>query len=238
MIAVLYSSVGFGGGSSYLAILALTGITFTELRLISLACNIVVVSVNVFHFQKQKMYDWKKVIPIIFFSIPLAFIGGYIEITQKIFFIFLGCTLLIASITMWFTPKIISNHIPKSSISISKNTMYSGLIGFISGMVGIGGGIFLAPLLYVRQWDSPMRIAAIASLFILLNSLSGIIGQSFNPKFSINWYLIIPLLVTVFIGAYIGSKINNRYLTPNQIKKGTAIIIAYVSIQILSKYIF
>ena len=109
VIAILYSSVGFGGGSSYLAILALTGIAFTQIRAISLLCNIVVVGLNVFYFQRQKLYDWKKVIPMIAFSIPLAFVGGFIQISEHLFFILLGCTLLIAAITMWFSKKIISS---------------------------------------------------------------------------------------------------------------------------------
>jgi len=133
--------------------------------------------------------------------------------------------------------KIISSHIATSVFTFSKNTSYAGVIGFISGMVGIGGGIFLAPLLHIRQWDSPKRIAATASLFILLNSISGILGQSFNPNFYINWNLTILLLVTVFIGGFIGSRIGNQYLSPIQLKKSTAVLIAYVSIRILVKHL-
>lgn len=237
VIAILYSSVGFGGGSSYLAILALTGIAFTQIRAISLLCNIVVVGLNVCYFQSQKLYDWKKVIPMIAFSIPLAFVGGFIQISEHLFFILLGCTLLIAAITMWFSKKIISSHIAASVFTFSKNTSYAGVIGFISGMVGVGGGIFLAPLLHIRQWDSPKRIAATASLFILLNSMSGILGQSFNPNFYIDWNLTLLLLVTVFIGGFIGSRIGNQYLSPIQLKKSTAVLIAYVSIRILIKHL-
>lgn len=237
LIAILYSSVGFGGGSSYLAILALTGIAFTQIRAISLLCNIVVVGLNVFYFQRQKLYDWKKVIPMIAFSIPLAFVGGFIQISEHFFFILLGFTLLIAAISMWFSKKINSSHIAVSVFTFSKNTSYAGVIGFISGMVGIGGGIFLAPLLHIRQWDSPKKIAATASLFILLNSISGILGQSFNPNFYINWNLTLLLLVTVFIGGFIGSRIGNQYLSPIQLKKSTAVLIAYVSIRILIKHL-
>ena len=118
VVALLYSSVGFGGGSSYLAILALTGIVFTQIRFISLLCNIAVVSLNVFHFQKQQLYDWKKVIPILSFSIPLAFIGGFIEVNKNIFFILLGFTLLMASLVMWFNKKIVSKRINASHINL------------------------------------------------------------------------------------------------------------------------
>jgi uncharacterized membrane protein YfcA len=236
-IAILYSSVGFGGGSSYLAILALTGIAFTQIRSISLLCNITVVSLNVFHFQKQRLYDWKKVIPIISFSIPLAFIGGFIEVNKNIFFISLGFTLLMASLVMWFNKKIVSKRVNTSHINLTKSSIYAGIIGFISGMVGIGGGIFLAPLLHLRQWDTPKRIAATASLFILLNSISGILGYSLNSGVSVDWNLTIMLIIVVLVGSFLGNKISKQFLTPIQIKKGTALLIAFVSIRILIKYL-
>lgn len=237
IIAILYSSVGFGGGSSYLAILALTGIAFTQIRSISLLCNIAVVSLNVFHYQKQRLYDWKKVIPIISFSIPLAFIGGFIEVNKNIFFILLGFTLLLTSFVMWFNKKIVSKHVNTNQINLSKNSSYAGIIGFISGMVGIGGGIFLAPLLHLRQWDTPKRIAATASLFILLNSISGIIGYSLNSNISLDWILTAMLIIVVLAGSFLGNRISRQFLTPIQIKKGTAILIAFVSIRILIKYL-
>ena len=236
-IAILYSSVGFGGGSSYLAILALTGIAFTQIRSISLLCNITVVSLNVFHFQKQRLYDWKKVIPIISFSIPLAFIGGFIEVNKNIFFISLGFTLLLASLVMWFNKKIVSKRVNTSHINLTKSSIYAGIIGFISGMVGIGGGIFLAPLLHLRQWDTPKRIAATASLFIMLNSISGILGYSLNSGVSVDWNLTIMLIIVVLVGSFLGNKISKQFLTPIQIKKGTALLIAFVSIRILIKYL-
>ena len=236
-IAILYSSVGFGGGSSYLAILALTGIAFTQIRSISLLCNITVVSLNVSHFQKQRLYDWKKVIPIISFSIPLAFIGGFIEVNKNIFFISLGFTLLMASLVMWFNKKIVSKRVNTSHINLTKSSIYAGIIGFISGMVGIGGGIFLAPLLHLRQWDTPKRIAATASLFILLNSISGILGYSLNSGVSVDWNLTIMLIIVVLVGSFLGNKISKQFLTPIQIKKGTALLIAFVSIRILIKYL-
>ena len=236
-IAILYSSVGFGGGSSYLAILALTGIAFTQIRSISLLYNVAVVSLNVFHFQKQRLYDWKKVIPIISFSIPLAFIGGFIEVNKNIFFISLGLTLLLASIVMWFNKKIISKRVNASHINLTRNSSYAGIIGFISGMVGIGGGIFLAPLLHLRQWDTPKRIAATASLFILLNSISGILGYSLNSGVSVDWNLTIMLIIVVLVGSFLGNRISKQLLTPIQIKKGTALLIAFVSIRILIKYL-
>ena len=237
VIAVLYSSVGFGGGSSYLAILTLTGIAYTQIRSISLLCNIVVVGGNVIYFYKQKLYNWNKVFPIVLFSIPMAFLGGTIQITESFFFILLGCTLLFTAVTMWFSKKSISKNNTTHTMSFSKNASYGGLIGFISGMVGIGGGIFLAPLLHMIRWDSPKKIAATASVFILLNSISGFLGQSFNPSFAMHWNLTIVLLLAVLLGGFIGVRIGNRYFSAIQLKRGTAILIAIISLRILVKHL-
>lgn len=237
-VAILYAAVGFGGGSSYLAILALTGIAFTQIRATALLCNIVVVLGNVFLFQKEKIFDWEKVIPLVLWSIPLAFVGGFLQIKQTFFFILLGFTLLFAAFSMWISKRIISLEEKKIKISTTKNVGFGGIIGFISGMVGIGGGIFLAPLLHLTNWDSPKKIAATASFFILVNSIAGLAGQYTNPDFIIDWNFTSILLVTVFIGGQIGSRISNKLLSPIKLKKATAILIAFVSIRILWKYLF
>ncbi|WP_299667951.1 sulfite exporter TauE/SafE family protein [uncultured Polaribacter sp.] len=238
VIAILYSSVGFGGGSSYLAILALTGIAFTQIRATSLLCNIVVVSGNVLFFYQQKKINFKKIIPLVLLSIPLAYLGGYLKINQQFFFILLGFTLFFAAITMWISKKIVASEEKNKQTKPIKNIGYGGIIGFISGMVGIGGGIFLAPVLHLTNWDTPKKIAAAASFFILVNSIAGLLGQYANPDFYIDWNLTSVLLVTVFIGGQIGSRISNNKLTPIQLKKATAILIAFVSVQILWKYLF
>ena len=236
-IAVLYSSVGFGGGSSYLAVLALTGLAFTQIRATALFCNIIVVVGNVYFFHRQKTYNYKKVVPLVLFSIPFAFIGGYLKIHQTLFFVLLGFTLLFAAISMWISKKIITSEKKSNPPNTIKNASYGGLIGFISGMVGIGGGIFLAPLLHLTNWDVPKKIAATASLFILVNSIAGLGGQYLNPEFTIDWNLTSVLLISVFMGGQIGSRYSNKFLKPVQLKKATALLIAFVSIRILWKYL-
>jgi len=238
IVAILYSSVGFGGGSSYLAILTLTGFVFTQIRATALLCNIIVVTGNVFIFVQQQQYNWKKIIPLITFSIPLAFLGGYLRINQTFFFVLLGFTLLFAAITMWLSKKVTSKEENATQLSLSKNITYGSSIGFISGMVGIGGGIFLAPLLHLTNWDTPKKIAATASLFILANSISGLIGQYTNPNFTIDWSLTSLLLITVFLGGQIGNRLSNKILTPIQLKKATAILITFVALRILYIYLF
>ncbi len=238
IVAILYSSVGFGGGSSYLAILALTGIIFTQIRATALLCNIVVVTSNVFLFHQQKKIEWEKISPLIIASVPLAYLGGFLKINQQFFFILLGCTLLFAAITMWISKKNTSSNEQILKTNSIKNIGFGGFIGFVSGMVGIGGGIFLAPLLHLTKWNTPKKIAATASLFILVNSIAGLLGQYSNPDFYIDWNLTSVLLITVFIGGQIGSRLSNNYFTPIQLKKATAILIAFVSLRILIKSLF
>ena len=225
-------------GLVYLAVLALTGIVYTQIRSTALLCNILVVAGNVFLFINQKAYDWKKVLPLVIFSIPLSFIGGLLKISHTLFFILLGFTLLFAAITMWVSKKINSDEKKSKEIGLLKNASYGGFIGFISGIVGIGGGIFLAPLLHLSHWDTPKKIAATASFFILVNSIAGLAGQYVNPDFIIDRELTSILLITVFIGGQIGSRMSNRFLNAIRLKKATSILIAFVSIKILWNYLF
>ena len=238
VVAILYASVGFGGGSSYLAILALTGLAYTQLRAISLLCNIVVVSGGTYIFAKNGHYNWKKVLPLVALSIPFAFFGGYLEISEAIFFIILGLTLIFAAILM-----LLSNYVVReTSNSIKfksklKDATIGGIIGFISGMVGIGGGVFLAPFLHLTKWDTPKRIAATASFFILVNSLAGLLGQLQNAEFYFEPNIAFLLMMTVFFGGQIGSRLSAAKIPPLIIKRTTAILIAFVGIRLLYKYL-
>lgn len=238
VIAILYSSVGFGGGSSYLAVLAIMGITFMQIRSTALLCNIAVVTGNVLIYQQRKLLDWKRIAPLIICSVPLAYLGGMLKIGQVFFFVLLGFTLLFAAFTMWNSKRIIGKEMDQKTSGTIQNSIYGGIIGFISGMVGIGGGIFLAPLLHLTSWNTPKKIAATASVFILINSIAGLLGQYSNEDFMIDWNLTLVLLCTVFIGGQIGSRLSIRYFTPIQLKKATAILIAFVAVRILWKYLF
>jgi uncharacterized membrane protein YfcA len=232
IVAILYSSVGFGGGSSYIAVLTLTSLAFTEVRFIALCCNIMVVSGNCIRYFKQHQLDIKKTLPLVLVSIPMSFLGGYLKINQQLFLVLLAFILLLASFVMWF-----SNYKPlkKHKNSNSKNLLFGASIGFLSGLVGIGGGIFLSPLLHITKWDIPKKIAATSSFFILVNSLAGIGGQQLSFDFVVNWQLILLLVITVFVGGQIGNRLSNSLLSAIQLKKATAILIALVSLRILWK---
>ena len=141
IIAFVYSSVGFGGGSSYLALLTLFGIDFLTLRVVALLCNITVVSGSVWIYWRKGLINWKKILPLVAISIPAAFVGGFLSISEQTFFIILGFTLLAASMFMFFQPKT-TEATSATKQSALNNSILGGGIGFLSGLVGIGGGIF------------------------------------------------------------------------------------------------
>lgn len=238
LVAVLYASVGFGGGSSYLAILALTGLSYMQFRAIALLCNIVVVSGGTYIFAKNGHYNWPKVIPLTLLSVPLAFLGGYIEISKTTFFVTLGAVLVLVAILMWISKFIVSETKKGGSAKSSlMNGATGGAIGFLSGMVGIGGGIFLAPILHLINWDTPKRIAATASFFILVNSVAGLLGQIQNPNFYFEPNIAFLLMVVVFFGGQIGSRLGAGKISPFILKRITAVLIAFVGVRLLFEYL-
>jgi uncharacterized membrane protein YfcA len=242
LVAILYSSVGFGGGSSYLAILALTGMSFIQFRAISLLCNIVVVSGGTYIYYKKGLFNWKKIIPLALLSVPFAFLGGYLKISQTFFFVLLGFTLIVAALSMWISKYIVDSPKQGTRKSVLKDGFIGSVIGFVSGMVGIGGGVFLAPVLHLTNWDTPKRIAATASFFILVNSVAGLLGQYQSQSIEADFYfepnIAFILMLTVFLGGQIGSRLSASRISPYVLKRITAVLIAVVGLRILYKHIF
>ncbi len=228
LIALIYSSAGFGGGSSYLAILTLFGFEFIDLRMLALVCNIVVVSSSVFLFVKHGQMIWRKVIPLVLLSVPLAFIGGSLNIEAHSFYIILGSCLVISALLMSIDTQIKTQKLPKYS-----NAVIGGGIGFLSGLIGIGGGIFLSPLLHLSKWDKPKIIAATSALFILVNSIAGLIGQIFTHGFNLDRGLVISLICAVFLGGQIGVRLTLFRFRPIVVKRVTAFVIMLAGLRIL-----
>jgi uncharacterized membrane protein YfcA len=238
-IAVCYASVGFGGGSSYLAVLALYNLPFKEMRLIALLCNIVVVTGGTIIFIRHRQVDFRKIIPVVLLSVPLAFAGAAFKISQQFFFMVLGISLIAAAILLWIDAGIASRNIDTSDNKRSwmKNSLLGGLIGFLSGMVGIGGGIFLSPVLNLMRWDTPKRIAATASIFILVNSISGIAGQLLHLPSSINWLQILILTAAVLAGGQLGSRLGVVKLNQLLVKRVTAVLVLLAGIEVLYRHL-
>ncbi|WP_350288449.1 sulfite exporter TauE/SafE family protein [uncultured Croceitalea sp.] len=232
-IAVLYSSVGFGGGSSYLAILALFFTSFFVIRSTALLCNLLVVSGSCYLFYKKGHLHFKKFLPFIITSVPFAFIGASFRLKEDIFFSILGVSLIIAAIALIMqTINIKSNYNPKNYSKYVPHIL-GGFIGLLSGLVGIGGGIFLAPILHQMKWDKPIIIAALASFFILVNSISGIGGLVVNATFKVLWPETIGLIVAVFIGGQVGTRFTLSKLSAKRIRIITAILVLFVGVRVL-----
>lgn len=231
IIAMIYASAGFGGGSSYLALLALPLFALAPpvIRPIALLCNIVVVSNGVFLSSRAGFIPWKEALLLIVGSIPFAYLGGRMALSDKTFFLVLGITLFLAALALFFQPVGGNRRIlaPWMLISIG------AAIGFLSGLVSIGGGIFLAPILHFIHWRNAKEIAAVAGFFILINSISGLAGQMQSGGIWSEPTLMLILVGAVFAGGQLGSRAGISYLNPGTIKKITAALIFIASVFIL-----
>jgi uncharacterized protein len=233
LTAILYSSVGFGGGSTYLAILLIWGIPYQILPVIALCCNIIVVSGNCFNYIKAGNINLKLLTPYLISSIPLAFIGGALSISKDFFEILLFTVLIIAGFLLLFNFRSFeeSNQIHKKIPKII-TIFIGGSIGFVSGIVGIGGGIFLSPILLLIRADKPKNVATAASLFILINSLAGIFGQFTKHAvfYEIQNYWL--FLLSVLIGGQIGNFLNIKFFPARILALLTSALVIFVSIRI------
>lgn len=235
-VALIYSSVGFGGGSSYLALMAqpFFGLLPETIRPAALLCNIVVVTGGTIIYYREGKISWKEIWPFLVASVPMAFIGGYWKLKDDTFFVLLGFTLLLASVFLWLKPK----EEERSNLkSVGGPILLGGGIGFLSGLVSIGGGIFLAPILHLLNWFEAKRIAALASVFILVNSIGGLIGQFAAGLQNFKWDFILPLLIAVLMGGQIGSRLSAKKFNTIYIRRITAILILTAALNILKDHL-
>ena len=237
VISFVYASVGFGGGSSYLAVLTFYSFPFYEMKLTALICNIIVVTGGTIIFIKHKQVNWKKVIPLVMASVPLAFLGARLKLSEHTFFIILGCCLVVAAILLWIqTGRIQEEENRANTNNYAVDASIGGGIGFLSGMVGIGGGIFLSPVLNLMKWDTPKKIAATASFFILVNSVSGIAGQLSVSPGDTNYTHIALLATAVLIGGQAGARMGIKKFDPLVIRRVTALVVFVAGIEVLHKH--
>ena len=230
--AILYSSVGFGGGSTYLALLLLWDIPYYILPVIALGCNIVVVSGNSFNYIKAGNLNHRLLTPYLIGSVPMAYLGGTLEIEKNIFEILLFFVLLISGILLLFNFKSYDDNKNKyKEINNIFSLSIGAILGILSGIVGIGGGIFLSPILFLLRAGLPKHIVTTSSLFILINSLAGIFGQ-LTKSYVLNdvleyWYL----LLFVFIGGQIGNYLNLKILPTRFLALITSCLVIFVAIR-------
>lgn len=235
--AVLYASVGFGGGSTYNALLVLADTDYRILPSVALLCNLIVVAGGVWQFRRSGELDLRFALPFVALSIPMAWFGGSVPIQQHTFVLLLGLSLLAAGVAMWFQP-------PGSKASPSGAPLVNwfvglpvgGAIGLLSGMVGIGGGIFLAPALHLLRLADPKHIAATSSFFIMVNSIAGLAGQATKQGTAAHLGQLVDYVwlgIAVLIGGQIGSRFSAKALSGRVIKRLTAVLVLYVAGRLL-----
>lgn len=232
LIAFIYALAGFGGGSSYLAVLALWDVPMEIMRPTALLCNIVVVTSGTYIFWRNGLLQFRGIWPLVAVSVPCAFAGGAISLDKQIFLLLLGISLVAAAFLM-LVPTQAQEQDRSKPYPMALLFALGGGIGFLSGLTGIGGGIFLSPVLHLLRQDTAKRIAATASLFILTNSVAGLGGQLWQNGLNINWLFALPLMLIVFIGGQFGSRLSVYRVPSAYVRYATALLVLYAGIKLL-----
>ncbi|HWM26301.1 MAG TPA: sulfite exporter TauE/SafE family protein [Chthoniobacterales bacterium] len=205
LVAFLYSSVGHAGASGYIAVMTLCGLATDFIRPTALVLNILVASIGSFQFWRAGHFSWRLFWPFALLCIPAAYLGGYLQLPTSIFKMLIGAVLLFSAARLFFCP----NDPPNTTTPPVSGAVGIGAgLGFLAGLTGTGGGIFLTPLLLFCRWASIRRAAAVSALFILLNSGAGLVGyvSSGRPVPSFAWVLAVAAVVAGAIGSQLGSR--------------------------------
>ncbi len=249
LTAILYASVGFGGGSTYTALLALVETDYRVLPILSLTCNLVVVTGGVIQFARAREIPWRRAAPLCALSIPMAWLGGALHVPQTVFIGLLalslftaGCLMLVGPVEAMRPPSRADAKTegrrrlrwPARSLEIA----LGGGLGLLSGLVGIGGGIFLSPILHLSRWARAKAIAGTASVFIVVNSAAGLLGQMSTIDAGVaqaarsHW----PLVVAVLVGGQIGSRLGVSMLPEIWLRRLTALLVLAVAIRLFVRF--
>ena len=230
--AILYSSVGFGGGSTYLALLLIWDIPYYIFPVIALFCNIIVVTGNSINYIRAGNHNFKLLLPFLIGSIPLAFFGGTLIINKEIFEILLFLVLSIAGVLLLINNKSFEDkNLITKKLNLFIAIFIGSILGLISGIIGIGGGIFLSPILFILKADKPKVIITTASLFILINSISGILGHLSKENVLNEIFLYWPLFLAVLIGGLFGNYLNLKVFSNRILAIITSTLVIFVAIR-------
>lgn len=232
VVAFIYSSVGLGGGSSYTALMAIFGINTLAIPMVSLSLNIFVTSIGSFNFIRNKHAKLKLILPFLISSIPMAYLGGALQVNKEIFYWVLLISLIFvaARIYLWRNVTIKFNFSQKEKIIIS--LIAGSVLGLIAGIVGIGGGIYLVPLIIILGLGTEKEAAACGAIFIWLNSCSGLLSRLQYNSIDLTNY--IPLIVAVLAGGTLGSFMGSFKFSPKVMDKMLGVVIL-VAIFFLTK---
>ena len=237
LIAFFYASVGLGGGSSYTALLALFGVGAASIPMISLSLNLLVTTVGSIMFFQQKHSRLRLIIPFLAASVPMAYVGGALHVPKELFYIVLFFSLLFAAWRIYFpkdTKPLELGPVGKIALSLA-----AGLVlGLIAGITGIGGGVYLVPLIILLGLGTAKEAAACGSVFIWVNSMSGLLARLQYNSIDLTPYL--PLFIAVFVGGLGGAYMGSARLVPQTMQKilGSILVVAviFLGVKIVSFY--
>ena len=247
LVALIYSAAGFGGGSSYLAILTFVIDQHEVIRSLALICNLAVVVGSVIVFARSRLLSFRTALPLVVASIPMAYLGATVDLSPGHFYRLLAITLILAAIAMLGRRFFELENSHRAGRDVRQNFWMSpaigkrvmgplmgGVIGLLSGLAGVGGGIFLSPALNLIRYETPKRIAGLAAFFILVNSASGLIGLGVAGNFSPGSLpLLAGLLVAVICGGQIGVRTSLTKMNLSQVRDVTAVVVLVAGIRLL-----
>lgn len=232
VVGALYASVGHAGASGYLAVMALAGVAPESMRSTALAVNVVVATIAFSHYAAAGHFSWRFLLPFAITSVPAAFMGGAIELPAEWLRLAIGGALAFSAIRMaWTNLRRPTSTRPIGDPGLATKLLAGAAIGFAAGLTGTGGGIFLSPLILLCGWAEPKRTAATASLFILVNSLSGLGGllqAGWTPTFD-----LLPLAVAAGLGGFAGALLGSRKATPRMLNLLLAAVLAVAASKLL-----
>ena len=221
LIAAMYASVGHGGASGYLAVLSLTVYASNDpawLKQHAWSLNLLVAGMAFFAYKKNGFFDSKLAIPFIIASIPAALIGGYLRVNDDVYDTLLSITLVFAAWKLYTTKSRESEELFSNPPPVQIAFIVGTIIGLLSGIIGVGGGIFLSPIILLFGWSDPKTTAGIAAVFIWVNSAAGLIGSSISGQNVIDFDVLIPFAIAVLIGGYLGSKFGSEKFSQKSVR--------------------
>jgi uncharacterized membrane protein YfcA len=228
VVAVLYSSVGHGGASGYLAVMAFMGIAPEITRPTALILNLFVATIATVSFYRAGYFSWRVFLPFAAASVPMALIGGLIRLPTGVYKIFLGAVLILAAVRLAVDLRGREEH---RDPPILLALLIGGAIGLLSGLVGVGGGIFLTPVLLLAKWSETKTAAGVSAMFILVNSVSGLAG-------SIGQTTLLPYTVWLWIGVavvggVIGSTLGSQRFNSLTLRRVLALVLVFAGIKLV-----
>lgn len=223
--AAAYASVGHGGASAYLAILSLYGATPNQMSTSALVLNVLVAGVALLTYAGAGHLSARLTWPFMVTSVPAAYLGGFLHVSARAYGLLLGVALLFAAFRLWWTP----GSQPQRRLSWGTALLVGAVIGVLSGVVGVGGGIFLSPLMILAGWAGTKQTAATSAAFIVVNSVAGLAGRAARGALVVGG--LAPLVAVAFLGGLVGARAGAHRMLPLHLRRVLAALLLFVAIK-------